>query len=117
MFDIFQQMSDIFFRLNKVAEYHGIKKPSEFSKKTGISHQSASNYLKGERTPTAEALSMIVKSLPLVDLTWLLTGEGEMLKPDNNINQDGTINNYKSKFKSGDIATNENNEELIKLTI
>ena len=39
-------MSDIFKRLLKVAEYYNVTKPSEFAKKTGFSHQTASNYLK-----------------------------------------------------------------------
>lgn len=71
---IFDKMSDIFLTLNQVAEYYGVKKPSEFAKKTGLSHQSSSNYLKGERRPTVEALSKIQSVFEKINPDWLLTG-------------------------------------------
>lgn len=64
-------------RIAQVADYFGVAKPSDFAKKTGFSHQVASNYLKGERTPTVEAL-MNIKQTFDIDANWLLTGEGNM---------------------------------------
>ena len=70
-------------RIAQIADYFGVAKPSDFAKKTGFSHQVASNYLKGERTPTVEALMKIKQTFD-VDANWLLTGEGEMHTSFNN---------------------------------
>ncbi|MFR9543188.1 MAG: helix-turn-helix domain-containing protein [Rikenellaceae bacterium] len=71
-------MSDFNDRVIQIAEYYGITKPADFAKKTGFSHQVASNYLKGTRIPNAEALSIIKRSFD-ISAEWLLTGDGDML--------------------------------------
>lgn len=75
-------MSDFLTRLSQLAEYYGVTKPSEFAKKTGFSHQTASNYLKGDRTPTLEALIKIQQAFESVSIEWLLHGKGDMLIAD-----------------------------------
>ena len=82
-------MNEFSKRVIQVANYYGINKPSEFARKTGFSHQVASNYLKGERVPNADALSLI-KRLFDINGTWLLTGEGEMLETSNDFNKPTT---------------------------
>lgn len=70
-------MNEFNKRILEVAEYYGITKPVDFAKKTGFSHQVSSNYLKGERTPTAEALLKIKQTFD-INADWLLTGQGTM---------------------------------------
>ncbi len=72
-------MEKINSRILQIADYYNIKKAADFSKKTGFSHQVASNYLKGTRVPNAEALA-VIKQVFDVSADWLLTGEGEMLR-------------------------------------
>jgi len=72
-------MSNISDRLNLIKEYYKINSYAEFAKYTGLSHQSASNYLKGRQNPDVEKLAIIVKSFDKINAYWLLTGFGEMV--------------------------------------
>lgn len=71
-------MNELNKRLIEIADYYGVARPADFAKRTGFSHQTASNYLKGERIPNAEALCVIKRSFD-ISADWLLTGEGEMM--------------------------------------
>jgi len=71
-------MGDINSRLAKYAEKHDVSKASVFAEKTGFNHQTASNYLNGRRKPNAEALAQIKQTFGDINLTWLITGEGDM---------------------------------------
>lgn len=75
-------MRDINKRIIKVADAYGLNRPIDFARKIGISHQVASNYLKGGQSPSAEALAKIQLSLDDLNAEWLLTGRGEMLKSE-----------------------------------
>ena len=57
---------------------------TEFSNVTGISYRSAMNYLNEGRDPNVDALIKIYKGIK-INITWLLTGEGEMFS--NTINE------------------------------
>lgn len=70
-------------RILQIADYYGIEKPADFAKKTGFSHQVASNYLKGVRVPNADALCVIKQTFD-ISANWLLTGEGDMLAKSEN---------------------------------
>ena len=76
-------MDNINARLNKIAEYYNLNSYSDFSKRTGIKHQTVSNYLKGKQKPDADKLAMIIIAFDEIDPNWLLTGRGHMLKKDN----------------------------------
>jgi len=104
-------MGNITERLNKIADYHGLKSYSDFSKKTGLSFQTASNYLKGHRKPTIEKLSFIKQSFDDINERWLLTGEGSMLKESSVVNGDNNISVQSSKnIKVNDIVGAKNNK-------
>ena len=72
-------MNDFFFRFTQFAEYYSVIKPSELAKKTGMTHQSASNYLKNKGNPSIEVINQIKMAFPKLNINWLLTGNGEML--------------------------------------
>ena len=76
-------MESINSRLNEIAKHYNLNSYADFSKRTGISHQTTSNYLKGRQKPDADRLAMIIESFDEVDPDWLLTGRGNMLKKDN----------------------------------
>lgn len=73
-------MEDINHRLKKIYDHYHFKSYAEFSKKTNISHQNASNYLKGKQKPDADKLSLIVQAFDEINAEWLVTGNGTMLK-------------------------------------
>lgn len=72
-------MNEFSERLKQVFDYKGFTKYSEFAEKTGIGHQTVSNYLKGNRKPDAEQLKKIKQAFGDIDAEWLLTGEGNMI--------------------------------------
>ena len=98
-------MSELSERLNKIAEYYNLNNYSDFAKKTGLSHQTASNYLKGKQKPDAEKLAKIKQSFESVNGDWLLTGEGDMLKSDSEYN--------KNPIQDQPILSNEDVKKLI----
>jgi len=69
-------------RLYQYFDYHKIK-PTVFEKKIGLSN----GYLGTQRRRNADLGSSIVENIinycPDLDLNWLITGEGSMLKQDN----------------------------------
>ncbi len=110
-------MSDLNERILQIANYYKLTKPADFAKKTGFSHQVASNYLKGTRIPNGEALCIIKQTFD-VSADWLLTGEGEMLK--SNIDGESTSPTiiYKSDPRDAEIlAANKDTIETQKETI
>lgn len=65
---------------------------TEFSNVTGISYRSAMNYLNEGRDPNVNALIKIYKGIK-INITWLLTGEGEMFS--NTINENILLDSEK----------------------
>lgn len=62
-------------RLRQWREYLGLTQ-SQFAERAGLSKATLVGYEIGQRKPGAEALSLIARTG--VNLTWLLSGEGEM---------------------------------------
>lgn len=56
-----------------------------FARAIGIPPTSISNYLSRDRAskPSSDILENIIKGIPLLSGDWLLTGEGEMLRKNN----------------------------------
>lgn len=79
-------------RLKKIFEYKGFKKYSEFADFTGLSHQTASNYIKGKQKPDVEKLAIIQQSFEEINPVWLLTGTGDMLSKENDIQEKQSSN-------------------------
>lgn len=72
-------MHELNNRIILIAKHFGLEKYSDFAKKTGLSHQTVSNYMKGKQKPDAEKLGKIQQSFDSINALWLLTGKGEML--------------------------------------
>jgi transcriptional regulator with XRE-family HTH domain len=78
-------MNEFNERIIQIADYYSVTRASDFSRKTGFSHQTASNYLKGSRIPTAESLKIIKQVFDLINAEWLLTGKGEMIRTEQTV--------------------------------
>lgn len=77
-------MQEINTRIKQIAEYYGLSRYADFAKKTGLKHQTVSNYLKGKQKPDVDRLALIKRSFKNISANWLLTGEGTMLLDNDN---------------------------------
>ena len=77
-------MTNFFDRIMQVAEYKGYKNPSEFAKRgLGWTSSEKINRLKDEsKKPSVDILIEISNKFDDINLGWLLTGKGEMLKEE-----------------------------------
>lgn len=94
-----------FHRLDKIREYYGLNQ-SNFSKKIGIKPSYYTNLKKGISGPSIIIVINIAVHFKQIDLFWLLTGEGEMLKlspsvikDENGIYDDLALKNLYQKLK------------------
>ena len=71
-------MSDLAVRLKTWRHALGLTQ-DEFARRSGLPKRTIVGYENSEREPGAAALAAIAKTG--VNMTWLLTGEGEMLPP------------------------------------
>lgn len=74
---------DINDRLIKIMEHEGLT-PAAFSRKIGVGDQTVRSVCVMRRNkPSFDFLSKVVQSFEWLDPFWLLTGEGEMQRPNN----------------------------------
>lgn len=69
-------------RLEILFEHYGLSAAS-FSDKIGIQRSGISHLLSGRNKPSLDFVMKIIATFPEVDLYWLLTGEGNLVKSDN----------------------------------
>jgi len=75
---------DLSERIMLIIRHFGINK-NIFSKKIGISPATFSGYINDGREPGYTFIGKIVKKYPEINSEWLLTGEGEMLRKDQDV--------------------------------
>ncbi len=88
-------MHNINERLKQIAEHYGLNRYADFAKKTGLKHQTVSNYLKGKQKPDVDRLAIIKQSFKDVNINWLLIGEGDMLLSNDNKDKTQDTSNLK----------------------
>lgn len=74
-------MSKIFERLGLVREHVGMTQ-TEMAKNLGVSRSYLSQVLSGTHKPSIEMIVGISTAFQNIDIDWLLTGEGEMFRKD-----------------------------------
>lgn len=72
----------------------GDVRQEDFADKLGVKKNTVGRWERGEQTPSYEALSNILMHFPNINHTWLLTGEGEMWRFDNNSDDHVDLINY-----------------------
>lgn len=55
-----------------------------FAKAVGIASNSMSRLIRGENEPSSETIQAVLNRFPDVNPTWLMTGEGEMMRNGEN---------------------------------
>jgi len=55
-------MESVNDRIWQIADYYGLRRYVDFAEKTGLSHQTVSNYLKGKQKSDVEKLAKIKQS-------------------------------------------------------
>lgn len=108
-------MTNFFDRIMQFADYKGFKNPSEFAKKgLGWTSSEKINRLKKENNkPSVDILIEISNKFEDINLGWLLTGKGEMLKTSTqSIVQNGNanVNNGHNVSGQGNVIKQTNNE-------
>ncbi|PKF75857.1 helix-turn-helix domain-containing protein [Chryseobacterium sp. PMSZPI] len=68
-------------RISKVIEYSNLT-PSEFADEIDVQRSSISHITSGRNKPSLEFIIKIKSRFPELLWDWLVTGEGEMLKPE-----------------------------------
>ena len=57
----------------------------EFASVVGVGQRSVNYYFKGEQKPSLEFLSKVALAYPSVNVDWIITGEGDMIKSHNKV--------------------------------
>jgi transcriptional regulator with XRE-family HTH domain len=73
---------NIFSRIIEYIDFKGISK-NEFSVKIGLSNSYMTKMAKSKGNVGSHVIEKIVRVYPDLNLYWLITGEGSMLKQDN----------------------------------
>jgi transcriptional regulator with XRE-family HTH domain len=76
-------------RLEELVKMYSNGVVSQFAKRIGVSHTSIASMMPGSREskPGFEIIEKIVETFPEINTTWLLTGEGKMLKGESKSGQ------------------------------
>jgi transcriptional regulator with XRE-family HTH domain len=68
--------------------------PAKFAEKIGIQRSAISHVLSGRNKPSYDFLLKIIENYPQIELEWLLTGKGNMMKSGNDHSNDRTKINF-----------------------
>lgn len=113
-------MSDFKERINFILKYYNLKNIADLSKKIGYDRdEKIRRLMKGESiNPSFEMLNDFINTFPELNAEWLISGEGNMLKSEQTINQTAnTLNiDYKEKFEELKDKLIEAHEKIIKLS-
>jgi hypothetical protein len=93
-------------RINFILYEFGYKSKRAFALKLGISQTSFNDIINGAE-PKFSTLEKIMKAEPLINAEWLLTGKGNFLKEENNLN---TPSNYSENSGNN---TNQNDSGFL----
>ena len=75
--------TSIIERVKQIIEFADLS-PRQFAQEVGFNYSTLNNYLNGRRSSIdSSLLSGIISSFDHISATWLLTGEGSMLKSEN----------------------------------
>lgn len=102
-------------RLKQFLDFKGIK-VSAFEKEVGMSNGSFASQLKNDKTIGVDKLENILKKYPDINIEWLLTGNGDMIKWDL-LNEDAAIYSKTPKDDSGQAVNYKELAESRKETI
>jgi len=75
---------EIIERVKQLVSHLGVSE-SEFASAIDVGQRSVNYYLKGAQKPNLNFISKIALSFPDINIDWLVTGEGEMIKSNNNV--------------------------------
>jgi hypothetical protein len=91
-------------RIKLIRKYFCNDSNEDFAKKVGVKQNQASNWVNTDYKVGAIVINKIITAFPAINPTWLLTGEGEMLKPTSNGSHNINIKNMDNS-NIGDIGS------------
>lgn len=75
-------MKELVERINKIREYKGLTSKA-LANVIDMKYSTMNNYLNGKQAPTAEFLSKILSKFLDISAEWLMRGDGEMIRREN----------------------------------
>ena len=99
-------------RINTIVDYFGITK-NQLASKSGLASSNMSKMMSGEQSISDKTLGKIVEAYPQINLNWLKTGEGEMLRDHSCISQTGDGSVLQSGHAGHDLNQTNNSEKLL----
>lgn len=99
-------------RIYQILQYLGIAY-SAMALKSGINPSNLKKMLDGDQTITDKTLHRIVNTYPQINIEWLKTGEGEMLKTIPQVAQLGEGSILQSGQAGHDLNQTNNSEKLL----
>lgn len=95
------------FRIKKYLDYKGISNRA-FEMQFGFSNGSFASQLKNGKTIGVDRLENILNEYTDIDIEWLLTGHGDMLRKERSAQEVKPVVIYKSDPKDADLITAKN---------
>jgi len=89
---------NIFSRIDQFIDFKGISK-NEFRLKLGLSNSYMSKMQAKNGNIGSQIIEKIVRNYPEMNLTWLITGEGEMLSGNNTLNNSNDMDCSKCPYQ------------------
>lgn len=74
-------------RIKEIIEYYSLTQ-KKFAESIDSAQSTISSLFKRGSIPSAQLVEKIANAFPRINRDWLLTGEGDMLKPDNDIKEE-----------------------------
>lgn len=100
-------------RINKLMATLSITKYS-LASSSGISPSNLNKMLMGEQSITDKTLQKICNAFPMINIDWLKTGEGEMLRDNSQMTQSGNGGVHQQAHAGGDVSQYNNSDSLLK---
>ncbi len=88
--------------------------PSKFADEIGIQRSSISHILSGRNNPSLEVIQKILTRFSYLNAEWLITGKGEMFKPERHPTIfDNLINNKEPFNKTSELTSTSDNDNKL----
>lgn len=99
-------------RIEQIIDYLSISK-AEFAKEIEVQRSSISHLTSGRNNPSLDIVVKILTRYPILSTDWLLFGTGSMLKDNNHIDDNGSIES--NNTNSANIVNGNKNQQLTNL--
>jgi transcriptional regulator with XRE-family HTH domain len=102
-------MNDIAYRLEEILKQYHLT-AAEFADKLGVQKSSISHLLSGRNKPSFAFLSKLGKAFPEINLTWFITGDGDIFDKPTPLSVHENVSDLENQ--SAETISNERSDAL-----